>query len=392
MNRTSVSAVTCSLAIGAIVLLSPLPACGARFKILHTFVGAPNDGNEPTAALIADATGNFYSTTIAGGTSDYGTVFKMKPDGRVTILYSFPGFKNDGTAPTGGLIKDKKGNLYGTTTAGGTGNNGTVFRLAPNGKETVLYSFGTGTDGVMPSAGVVRDKAGNLYGTTFGGGASGDGTVYKLAPDGTETVLHSFDGSDGSVPFAVLILDSAGNLCGTTARGGPNDDGTVFTIAPDGTFDTLYAFAGTDGAAPYGGLIEQKPGIYYGTTGEGGTNDGGVIFRLTGNGKERVIYSFTGGQDGGFPSGELIFGTNGTIYGTTVYGGNDGTNGCANRGGCGVVYSLSRKGTLKVLHTFTNGHDGGNPESALLMDTAGALYSTAGFGGDDGEGVVFRVR
>lgn len=390
MNRTS--AVSCGLAMGVIVLLSSQPVCGARFKVLHTFVGAPSDGNEPTAALIADATGNFYSTTIAGGTSDYGTVFKMKPDGRVSVLYSFPGFKNDGAAPTGGLVEDKRGNFYGTTTTGGTSNNGTVFKLARDGKETVLYSFGSGGDGAEPFAGVVRDKAGNLYGTTFGGGTDDDGVVYKLAPDGTETILHSFDGSDGAVPFAGLIIDSTGNLVGTTARGGPNNDGTVFTIAPDGTFNRLYAFSGSDGAAPYGGLIEEEPGVYYGTTGEGGANEGGVIFRLTTKGKQSVIYSFTGRQDGAFPSGELIFDANGAIYGTTTYGGNDGTNGCANRGGCGVAYQLTARGTLKVLHAFTSGHDGGNPESALLMDGSGALYGTAGFGGDDQEGVVFRVK
>jgi uncharacterized repeat protein (TIGR03803 family) len=360
---------------------------------LHTFAGASNDGNEPTAALIADGAGNFYSTTIMGGASDYGTVFKMTHGGTVSILYSFPGFKNDGESPGAALIRDRKGNLYGTTIAGGASGNGTVFKLTPDGKEKVLYSFGTGSDGAEPFAGVVRDKAGNLYGTTFAGGAGGDGTVYRIATDGTETVLHAFGGSDGSAPFAGLIIDGAGNLCGTTVRGGANNDGTVFRIAPDGTFQTLYSFAGSDGAAPYGGLIEQKPGVYYGTTGEGGANQGGVVFRLTADGRERVVYTFTGGGDGSFPSGELIFGPSGTLYGTTVYGGNDGTRGCANRGGCGVVYRLSRNGAnQRVLHAFTSLRDGSNPEAALVVDHNGYLYGTAGFGGGDNEGVVFRIE
>jgi uncharacterized repeat protein (TIGR03803 family) len=316
----------------------------------------------------------------------------MSPGGTVTILYSFAG-SNDGGSPDATLISDRKGNFYGTTIAGGTNGNGTVFKLAPNGTETVLYSFGTGSDGAEPFVGVVRDKMGNLYGTTFGGGTNGDGTVYRIASDGTETVLHSFSGSDGSAPFASVILDSRGNLCGTTSGGGANDDGTVFRIAPDGTFRTLYSFSGSDGANPYGGVIEKKPGVYYGTTGEGGTNQAGVVYRLTGKGAESIVYEFTGRQDGGFPSGELIFGSNGALYGTTDYGGNDGTNGCANRGGCGVVYRLSPRGAkLTVLHAFTSGSDGANPESALLIGQNGYLYGTAGFGGADNDGVAFRIE
>jgi uncharacterized repeat protein (TIGR03803 family) len=367
-------------------------ASAAKFKVLHTFAGAPNDGNEPNAAFISDDAGYLYSTTIAGGASDWGTVFRMSPNGTVTILYSFAG-SSDGGSPDATLANDRKGNLYGTTIAGGTNGNGTVFKLKPDGKETVLYSFGTGSDGAEPFAGVVRDNAGSLYGTTFAGGTAGDGTVYKIALNGSETILHSFNGSDGSGPEANVIIDSAGNLCGTTVRGGANDDGTVFRIAPDGTFKNLYAFSGSDGANPYGGVIEQKPGLYYGTTGGGGTDQAGVVYRLTDNGKQRVVYEFTGRQDGGFPSGELIFDPDGALYGTTVYGGNDGTNGCANRGGCGVVYRLSPKAAkLTVLHAFTSGSDGASPEAALLIGQNGYLYGTAGFGGADNDGTVYRIK
>ena len=317
----------------------------------------------------------------------------MAPDGTVTILHSFPGFQNDGESPIGSLVMDKKGNIYGTTVAGGTSGNGTVFRLAPNGKETVLYSFGTGSDGAEPFAGVVRDKAGNFYGTTFLGGASGNGTVYKVVPDGSETVLHSFAGDDGSAPFAGLIIDSAGNLCGTTARGGANSDGTVFRIAPDGSFETLYTFAGDDGAAPYGGLIEQKPGVYYGTTGEGGTYQSGVVYRLTGKGKEQVLYTFEGRQRRCLSVGDLTPGPMTPSMEQRNMAATTGRTAASTAAAAASsIGSRAMAGKQKVLHAFTNGTDGGNPEAAFAMDQNGILYGTAAFGGADNEGVVFRDR
>lgn len=371
---------------------TPDSAVAARFKILHAFAGAPSDGNEPNAQLLADSSGNFCSTTIAGGASNYGTVFRTAPDGTTTILYSFAGPPNDGGSPDATLIADTNANLYGTTISGGTNNNGTVFKLAPDGTETVLYSFKKKNDGAEPFVGVAMDKTGSLYGTTFAGGANGMGTVFKLSSHRKETVLHSFAGSDGSGPMADVILDKAGNLYGTTTTGGANNDGAVFKVAPDGTEALLYSFSGTDGAAPYGGLTADRSGNLYGTTGEGGANGGGTVFRLTAKGAESVLYSFTGRTDGGFPSGNLVFDQEGNIYGTTLYGGDDGTHGCQNRGGCGVVYRLAPNGKLKALHAFTSTKDGGNPAAAVTLDNTGAIYGTAGFGGANQDGAVFRIN
>ena len=382
-----------SLAICVLVCLwTGDGAAAAKFKTLHTFAGAPGDGNEPNAQLLADSSGNFWSTTIQGGASDYGTVFKMAPDGTMTIVYSFAGPPNDGGASDATLIEDRNGDFYGTTIAGGADNNGTIFKLTPAGVETTLYAFKNNGDGAEPFVGVVADKKGNLYGTTYAGGVNGEGTVFKLSSHHKETILHSFAGSDGSGPMADVILDESGNLYGTATAGGASNDGVVFEIAPDGTETVLYSFSGTDGMAPYGGVTLDKSGNLYGTTGEGGADGGGIIFKLTSGGTESVLYSFAGRADGGFPSGNLVFDHKRNIYGTTVYGGNDGTNGCQNRGGCGVVYRLEPSGTLKVLHAFTGTKDGGNPASAVTLDKSGAIYGTAGFGGADQDGTVFRIN
>ena len=188
------------------------------------------------AGLLQDASGNLYGTTFAGGTNGYGTVFKVTPAGVETVLYSFSG-GTDGQYPQAGLIQDASGNLYGTTYGidlyGGTNSNGTVFKVTPSGVGTVLYSFGTGTDGNYPYAGLIQDASGNLYGTTTGGGANNKGTVFKVTPAGVETVLHSFGtGTDGRYPYAGLIQDTSGNLYGTTHGGGTNNIGTVFKISP----------------------------------------------------------------------------------------------------------------------------------------------------------------
>jgi uncharacterized repeat protein (TIGR03803 family) len=255
---------------------------------------------------------------------------------------------------------DKKGNLLGTTPYGGASAGGTVFKVVPKGRETVLYSFAIGSDGNAPLAGLIKDKAGNLYGTTYEGGDTscyngyGCGTVFKLTPDGTETVLYAFQGgSDGAVPQASLIMDEAGNLYGTTVRGGNISDcdrygcGTVFKLAPDGTETALHAFAGgpNDGANPVGDLIADKKGNLYGTTAEGGRAGGdgaGIAFKLVPDGTETVLYSFcaqTDCTDGGNPLAGLIKDKAGNLYGTGQLGGNssncDGHN-------CGVVFEITK--------------------------------------------------
>jgi uncharacterized repeat protein (TIGR03803 family) len=228
---------------------------------------------------------------------------------------------------------------------------GTVFKVTPEGKETVLYAFLSPSDGMWPDAGVIEDESGNLYGTTeFGGGGGGTncysdgcGVVFKLAPDGTETVLHAFtDGNDGAEPIASLIEDNAGNLFGTTAYGGGTGCngtgcGTIFEVAPDGTETILYAFAGgSDGAGPYAGLIEDGAGNLIGTTFGGGRTGWGTVFELAPDGTETILHTFTGGKDGGHPGSALIADPNGNLYGTAEQGG----RGCKRSDGCGTIFEI----------------------------------------------------
>ncbi len=205
----------------------------------------------------------------------------------------------------------KSGSLYGTTYWGGSGSAGDVFKLAPDGHKTLLYAFTGGSDGRDPNAGVIADKAGNLYGTTIGGGAHKKGVVFKLTKSAgyAETVLHSFGSSesDGVQPDAGLMLDSAGNLYGTTIVGGTGNCsaggcGTVYKLTPEGVETVLYNLkGGSDGSYPYAGVIEDRDGNFYGTAYTGGANDNGVVFKLAPDGTETVLYGFTGGSDGSNP-------------------------------------------------------------------------------------------
>jgi uncharacterized repeat protein (TIGR03803 family) len=248
--------------------------------VLHFFKGGTTDGAAPFAGLIMDSAGNLYGTTFAGGPSDDGTVFKVSPTGTETVLYFFKGGTTDGLGPRAGLVMDSAGNLYGTTEFGGAycvsqGGCGTVFKLSATGTETVLYSFKGGTtDGANPLYGnLLMDSAGNLYGTTSAGGPSNDGTVFKISATGTETVLYSFKGgtADGAITAEGVIADGAGNLYGITSYGGTNNRGTVFKISAAGTESILYSFAGgaSDGSGPVG-LMMDSAGNLYGTTSFGG--------------------------------------------------------------------------------------------------------------------------
>ena len=198
---------------------------------MYSFAGGI-DGVWPQAGLVLDATGNLYGTTVNGGASGSGTVFKITPAGVESVVYSFAG-GTDGAAPLAGLVLDASGNLYGTTSVGGASCLGTEFKITPAGVESVVHSFAGGTDGAAPQAGLVLDATGNLYGTTANGGASGNGTVFKITPAGGESVVHSFaGGTDGVWPQAGLVLDATGNLYGTTYQGGASNFGTVFRIVP----------------------------------------------------------------------------------------------------------------------------------------------------------------
>jgi len=330
--------------------------------------------------------------------------------GSFRTLYSFNG-ANDGALPAGTLMLDSKGDLYGTTVEGGLHNSGTVFKLARDGNEVVLHSFG-GMDGAHPWGDVIADAAGNLYGTTaYGGGGAcwfgqGCGVVFKLVADGTETVLHAFDTRKGRYPQGGLVRDSAGNLYGVTAEGGGTGTtckttcGTVFKVAPDGTTTTLHVFGvpgqSGDGAVPLAGLIIDQAGNLYGTTSLGGSGSrgiyGGVVFKLTPDGTETILHSFLGGDDGNGPTAPLIADSHGNLYGTTTLGGS-----CPSDNGCGTVFKIAPDGTETVLYAFQGGKDGFVPRAGLIMDAAGNLFGTTSKGGGtgcvyhEGCGTVFKL-
>jgi uncharacterized repeat protein (TIGR03803 family) len=396
-------------ALALAVVVPPGSACAKNGEtVLHAFT-EKGDGGFPNAGLLADEQGNLYGTTEGGGSSTNcesgcGTVFKLAPDGTEAVLYSFcPAAQcGDGDQPYAGLIEDRAANLYGTTYLGGAHNFGTVFRLAPDGTESVLYSFGANSgDGAYPLAGLSEDRAGNLYGTTSGGGhydrckqiGIGCGTVFRLAPDGTETVLYRFTGGrDGANPYAGLIMDKGGNLYGTTLFGGAGDSGTVFRLAPDGTKTVLSHFRnGIDFDSPHADLIEDKAGNLYGTTFLGGGYGLGTVFKITSKGRAMALHTFTG-TDGKYPESRLVMDEAGNLYGTTSEGGADNL---------GTIFRLAPDGTESVLHSFcsrSNCTDGATPAAGLTKDKAGNLYGTTLDGGDpgcdsgEGCGTVFRLN
>jgi uncharacterized repeat protein (TIGR03803 family) len=339
------------------------------------------------------------------------------------VIYSFD--VTSGAAPEAPLIRDAVGNLYGTTIGGGAFGYGDAFELArlPGGawKEIVLYSFTGGEDGGEPWDGLTFDSAGNLYGTTFEGGAYEQGTVFEMspAPGGwNETVIYSFTGNDdGANPFGGVILDATGNLYGTTAAAGKggcggfsivpiSGCGAVFELSPTSgggwNETTLHTFSGkADGGQPVAGLIMDGNGNLYGTTFDGGNagcNDGcGVVFELSpkaGGGWQGTTLASFLGSNGAYPSAPLVLDAEGNLYGTTSARGESNSN-CPN--GCGTVFKLSPnpgggwQGT--TLHLFTGGDDGGEPVAGLVFDGSGNLYGTTTVGGCvSGCGMVFELK
>ena len=377
-------------------------SCGVVFEIdpagqetiLYAFTGGSTGGG-PQAGLILDSTGNLYGTAAYAGAGNNGVVFKLNPSGQQSILYGFP-TGTDGAEPKTGVVFDSSGNLFGTTSQGGTYGFGTVYKLDPSGHEKVLYSFTGGADGEYPTSGVILDPAGNLYGTADGGEPTYDGIVFKVDPSGQETVLYTFTGgADGGEPWGGLARDEAGNLYGTTILGGTADVGVVFKVTPSGQETVMHTFTGTpDGFEPQGGVVLDSAGNLYGTTAFGGTANQGMIFKLDPAGQETVLYNFTGGADGGVPYQGITRDSAGNIYGATWGGGINPYQGNA-YSGCGVVYKLDTSGNQTVLHTFTCGPGGGNPVSGVVVDSAGNIYGTTPAGGDAraiyGKGVVYKV-
>jgi len=364
------------------------------FRAVYSFQDN-KDGRNPQVGLFTDA---IYGTTFLGGdpTCACGTIFKMLPAGTLKTLHTFVG--TDGANPTAGLVGSKNGNLFGTTSQGGIGSAsvGTVFKLARPATvgaawtETVLHTFTGGADGSHPNAGLIIDGAGNFYGTTNAGGAFNYGTVFELDSAGNETVLYSFTGlRDGASPYAGVVRDSAGNLYGTTSVGGAFGRGTVYKLDSSGIETVLHSFnGGTDGAYPSASLTLDAAGNLFGTANEGGAagnaGDNGTIFELDSTGSFTVLHTFTGGAGGGNPAAGMILNSTGKLCGVTTEGGANDDD--------GTVFQLDpATTTLTVLHIFNAGNGGAYPYTPLILDSAGNLYGATEDGGTGRRGLVFQV-
>jgi len=400
----------------------------AQEKILRRFNDKHGwNGMYPSSALVFDSAGNLYGTVGQGGGGGRscggygcGAVFQLSPGANgiwtERVISTFDG--KNGQDPAASLVLDAAGNLYGTTNLGGNQacpfGCGTVFKLAPGagGKwtRTLLHAF-DGTDGYQTYAPLIFDSAGNLYGTTLGGGAYGGGTVFELTPGAngqwTESVLHSFNrqSGDGFNPYSGVIFDSAGNLYSTTANGGAYNRGTVFELTPGSngqwTETLLYSFGSSrkDGSVPFAGLVFDDAGNLYGTGFNGGTHGYGAVFKMTpganGQWAEKLLYSFGSSKpDAELPMANLIFDSAGNLYGTTLAGGVHNLSKCWSYG-CGTVFKLfpevDGNWTEQVLHSFGRRNDGYSTEVGVVLDTNGNLYGTTPDGGTWGVGTVYEI-
>jgi uncharacterized repeat protein (TIGR03803 family) len=358
---------------------------------------SPPDGYKPEAGLVA-YNGLLYGTTATGGAAciqhdrtQCGIVFSVSPAGIETVLHRFASY-SDGYEPSGPLVA-LYGALFGATLRGGADGDGTIYKITPSGKFSVVHNFtGKDGDGIRPSGGLLQLN-GTLYGTTLAGGDDNNGTVFQLSPTGQEHILHAFTpGVDGREPNGGLVAFN-GSLWGTTQHGGtaPARAGTVFAVNPSGSYKQIYSFKGRpDGAVPLAGLAAAN-GILYGTTSAGGgPNSFGVVFSVTTSGQEQILHSFAGGPTDGYaPQASLLY-VNGELYGTTLNGGP------SNQGmGWGTVFEVSPSGQEQIVHIFQGPSADGAGPVAGLTDLGGSLYGTSTLGGnscgDAGCGTVFQV-
>lgn len=378
-------------------LLLPVLATAQTYKYstLYAFKNNGTDPQNPYAPLIVDSAGNLYGTSNNGGKYSNGTVFKVTKSGTLTVLHSFQGSPSDGENPQASLTRDSAGNLYGTTEYGGDYDGGVVFKLSSSNQETILFSGfdATGVNGGVPNS-VVRDSAGNLYGTTLQGGLGPySGIAFKLDTNDNFTVLHDFcsaggpDCSDGSQPLS--LITTGGNFYGTTEHGGDLGGGTVYKITPEGVVTVLHSFGGAgDGKLPGGSLRQDAKGNLYGVTLNGGINDtfdeGGILFKQPeAGGPETVLYNFgslPNCADGCNPLGPIAMDKTGNIYGIAFTGGFDLSP--------AVVWEVNTAGKETILHTF-----GTNVFvfAGIIIDSAGNLYGVTTSGGPANLGGVYKL-
>ncbi len=391
------------IAVGFVALAAlALPAAAATETVLYSF---KNYNSAYPSGRLRFINGSLYGSSFGDAQiPTYGQIFKLRNEGGSWKKSSLLTFDNsDGAMPAAGVIRDASGILYGTASVGDAYNGGSVFALVKSGgkwaHQTIWAFGGTSGDGTQPECDLVMDKSGNLYGTTYGGGAYNAGTVFELSKVNgvwTETVLHSFRGyGDGVEPYAGLLMAGSGTFYGTTLYGGDlGGDGTVFKLFHSGGVwkeKVLYSFSGSDGYEPGGTLIKDKNGALYGTTYAGGAWDVGTAFMLRRSGgkwAETVLHTFqfdNGSNDGFNPLAGLRWSPSGSLYGTTPHGGSPGG---------GIVFELTKSGgawTETILHNFGGTGDGIYPQGGVTVDKNGALYGTTVYGGTDNIGTVWNI-
>ena len=365
-----------SNSVGTIFKVTP----NGTFSVLHNLDNS-NDGRYAMGGLVQGTGGNYYGTTSAGGLGDRGTIFKITASGAYSVLVHFPE-SNKGQAPHGSLIQAQNGNFYGLTSSGGTYGYGTFFRLC-NGNYTTLHSFNSGTSSRNPQGSVVQGTDGNFYGTTQDGGAFGYGTIFKISPGGMLTVLRNLSyTTDGGSPAGNLI-QSNNNFYGMTYTGGTNGVGTIFRISPAGTYTVIkHLETAATGSRPRGSLVKGSDNNFYGLTYQGGENNYGTIFKITPSGTLTVLRHLDYTNDGGYAHGDLTLGKDGNFYGMTNRGGlfNDGT-----------IFKITSSGVFTVLHYLDYYNDGGQPTGSLVQGSDGSFYGLTSEGGFFSGGTIFKV-
>jgi uncharacterized repeat protein (TIGR03803 family) len=395
--------------IGAVFMFCGVTAIVTPAQTFNTLVNF--DGGNGTAPYFVSLTqnrgGKLYGTTSIGGANNQGTIFTLTPDGKLTTVYNFCSQTNcpDGRYPTAGVVLAADGNFYGETKYGGPSDSGTIFEISPDNTLTTIYVFCFQTncpDGQNPVGGLIQAADGDFYGVTFGGGANGAGTVFRISAKGALTTLYSFCPdrffcTDGEAPEAGLVQAADGQFYGTTASGGTSSScngpcGTVFKITSRGTLTTLHSFNVTDGYEPTAELVQGTDGNFYGTTPFGGASDFsgyGTAYKITRGGVLTTLHSFCTGNtcsDGFYPYAGLIQATDGNLYGTTA-----GTfSNCGGSGSCGTIYDITPGGSLTTLHTFDSS-EGTTPYGAVTQATNGKFYGTTFEGGPVNGGTVFSI-
>jgi uncharacterized repeat protein (TIGR03803 family) len=363
---------------------------GLGFLVLHNFYGT--NGSLPTAEVVDGPEGKLYGTTFQGGASDKGVVYRVAKDGtEFELLHQFGAGESDGANPVGNLLVGRDGWLYGTCFAGGTINAGTIFRLRADGSDYTTLRDLVAEDGSAIQSGLIEARDGRLYGTASRGGATDQGTVFRLNPDGSEfLVVHDFDGTDGTSPVANLLEGSDGALYGSTREGGVSGFGTIFRVTNRGErFRVLWDFwgSGWDGFRPFCALVEGTDGALYGSTAGGGVFEGGILFRINKDGSAYEILRSFGSTyiDGANPFGGLTRIAGDRMMGTTFAGGGSGA---------GSIYTVREDGSdYEVLWSFSvSGGDGVSARSELIEATDGLLYGSTDAGGYYGQGTVYRMQ